>query len=847
MGGTNSLVSVDAMQEFRIQTSTFAPEFGRTPGGQISIVTRSGTNEFHGTAFDYLRNSIFDASNWFNGYTNNPPLPKAEERQNDFGGTLNGPIVRDKTFFFFSYEGLRLRLPQTSLTTVPDLTARQNAISAMQPYLKLFPVPNGVDNLAKGIAEFNSSYSNPASLDAYSLRMDQNLNAKWRVFGRYNYSPSQFAVRGGNGFGPLSEIASNRITTETLTLGTTGTLSPTMANDLRFNYSRTNSESADSLDDFGGAVPLTALPFPEGYSSRNGLFGFFLIGLSTQGLFTEVGRSAQNVQRQINVVDSLSWQLGSHNLKFGIDFRRLSPSFAPYSYGQTPRFLTVADAEAGKSSDGAIYSNNQVGLLFHNLGAFAQDTWRVHPRLTVTYGLRWDVDFAPSSSNGLNIPAVAGFNLRDLSGLSFLPPGRPPFKTTYDNFAPRFGAAYQISQEPGWETVLRSGFGVFYDLVSSEAGNVVDSSAPPFGNFAILGSLAFPYTPAQSAPVAIPATGTLSNVDAINPNLKLPYTLEWNVALEQSLGKDQRVSVTYIGAVGRRLLQTANIVDPPSNPDISYGLFVDNTASSEYNALQAQIQRRLSRGLQVLASYTLGHSIDDGSAGSYGSSSNLGVPGSPNGNRGPSDFDIRNTFTGAITYEIPSPRKDVFSRAILHDWSVDTFVLARSAPPVDLSDERFFELNGGIETNIRPDVVAGQPFYLYGPQYPGGKAFNPAAFTDPPVDPSTGNPVRQGNLGRNALRGFGATEWDFAIHRDFALSDRVKLQFRAEVFNVLNHPSFGPPNNAFGASGFGLANQTLNESLSGGNGESNLGGGAFSPLYQIGGPRSIQLALKLIL
>jgi len=184
LGGTNSLVSVDALQEFRIQTSTYAPEYGRTPGGQISIVTRSGTNLFHGTAFDYLRNDVFDANNWFNGYTNNPPLPKAEERQNDFGGTFSGPILRDRTFFFFSYEGLRLRLPQTALTEVPDVAARQNAIPAMQPYLDAFPLPspNGSDDPSTGIAQFNASYSNSASLDAYSISPTFAVAGTFRLF-----------------------------------------------------------------------------------------------------------------------------------------------------------------------------------------------------------------------------------------------------------------------------------------------------------------------------------------------------------------------------------------------------------------------------------------------------------------------------------------------------------------------------------------------------------------------------------------------------------------------------------------------------------------------------------------
>ena len=237
LGGTNSLVSVDAMEEFRVQTSTYAPEFGRTPGGQISILTRSGTNQFHGTAFEYLRNDVLDANNWFNGYTNNPPLPKARERQNDFGGTFAGPIIRNKTFFFFSYEGLRLRLPGTELTTVPDLAARQNAVAAMQPYLNAFSLPNGSDDPASGIAQFNASFSDPASLDAYSLRIDHRLKDKLNPFARYSYSPSRITQRGG-GQASLSSVTDSRITTQMITVGATWLASPMVANDLRFNYSR---------------------------------------------------------------------------------------------------------------------------------------------------------------------------------------------------------------------------------------------------------------------------------------------------------------------------------------------------------------------------------------------------------------------------------------------------------------------------------------------------------------------------------------------------------------------------------------------------------------------------------
>jgi len=839
LGGTNSLVSVDAMQEFRIQTSTFAPEFGRTPGGQISIVTRSGTNDWHGTAFDYLRNDLLDASNWFNGYTNNPPLPKAEERQNDFGGTLAGPIRKDQTFFFLSYEGLRLRLPQTTLSTVPDLAARQNAVAAMQPYLNAYPLPNGPDDVATGIAQSNASYSNPASLDAYSLRVDHKLNNDWSVFGRYNYSPSSVENRGASGAAPLSQVSTSSITTQTGTVAATAALSPRSSNDLRFNYSRTGASAAAALDSFGGAVPLEMLPFPDGFDERNGRFSFAITSL-TAGSQYSVGLVSRIVQRQINLVDGFSLQRGSHTLKFGVDYRRLWPELAPAEYRQSVNFRTVATATQGMTRGGGVASVANPTFLFRNLGLYAQDTWHALPRLTVTYGLRWDVDWAPSTIDGPNITAVTGYSPSDLSNLAIAPAGTPPFQTTYRNFAPRLGAAYELRSAPEWQTVLRAGAGVFYDLASSEAGNLLASTFPPLGLQQALRNVTFPYTAAQTAPPVIPATASLADVFAFNPNLKLPYTIEWNAAIEQSFGKNQVLSVSYLGASGRRLLQTTYFSSPPSNPDVAVGEFVDNAAESSYHALQVEFRRRVSRGLQVLGSYTWSHSIDTASAGSVGNVSNSG--GANSYNRGSSDFDIRNAMAVGLTYQVPAPRASKFAKAILGGWSVDSLILVRSAPPVDISDVNFDLLDSGVSVNIRPDIVPEQPFYLYGSSYPGGKALNPAAFTDPPIDPSTGNPQRQGNLSRNALRGFGATQWDLATHRDFSIHESLKLQLRTEFFNVLNHPNFGQPNNQFGTGGFGLSTEMLGQYLSGG----VVGGGGFSSLYQIGGPRSVQVALKLI-
>jgi hypothetical protein len=866
-GGTNSLVSVDAMQEFRIQTSTFAPEFGRTPGGQISIVTRSGTNQFHGTAFDYLRNDALDASNWFNGFVNVPPLPKAEERQNDFGGTLGGAIIKNRTFFFFSYEGLRLRLPMTSLSVVPDASytpgttnSRQNAIPAMQPFINAFPLPNpnspeipcnAVTDFEcpasgeTGSAALNSSYSNRSTLNATSLRLDHRLNDKLTLFGRYNYSPSALVDRPGvDGGASLSLLETINMPTQTSTVGATWIASPTLTNDLRANYSRVDSSLAYSLDNFGGAVPFlsSAAGLPSPYTNQNSEISIYVFGLNAT-LNSGDGKTAQT-QRQLNLVDSVSLQQGTHTLKFGVDYRRLTPSAANPSYVQYADFLNVSGMETGTLFAGSVDSFGHVPLVFQNLGLFAQDTWRVRPRLTLTYGLRWDVDFAPRTSSGPSLPAVANFN--NLSTLGIAPSGTPVFNTQYGNIAPRIGVAYQLFQTKGWESVVRGGWGIFYDLATTELQ--VLGNEYPFGSVNYVYGT-YPLDPTSSTGgLPAPISSNNATLYALDPQLKTPYTQEWNLAFEQSLGSAQSLSATYTGAAGRHLLITEAYF--ALNPNVASAFLVGNYGSSDYDGLQLQFRRRLADGLQVLASYSWAHSIDTGSTGSGGNilgdvySRQLGA----DSNRGPSDFDIRNAASAALTYDLPVAHGNSLARVFSEGWSTQNTFQVRSATPVDVNYPYAYYI-GTSQVTVRPDVVPGQPFYLNAAQCPtvlftpcpGGKGLNPAAFTPPPIDPTTGEPTRQGDVGRNRLRGFGAWQWDFALHRDFPIHEKLGLQFRAELFNILNHPNFGPPLGGLGYSSFGWSPQTLGQSLN----AANDGGGAFSTLYQLGGPRSVQLALKL--
>jgi hypothetical protein len=722
---------------------------------------------------------------------------------------------------------LRLRQPSTQQSAVPDAASRQLASATISPYLDVFPVANGA-SLGGGLAQFNASYSNPSTLNAYSIRLDHVVNSKLSVFGRYNYSPSTLDQRSPPLAGPvlsMRQMVSSSI--HTGTVGVTQLLKPGLSNEILANYSNQRVSSKLILDNFGGATPPPdSVLFPSGVSSSSGVFLLFIAGAGEYGQ----GKLATDEQRQVNLIDNLSVTKASHQLKFGVDYRWLAPFSSPFSYRQFSQFSGMTATPGGALSGTAVVGVSSVfqsnSLLSQNFSLYGQDTWKLTPRLTVTYGLRWDVNPALKGKNSENDPfTVVGLN--NPATMTLAPRGTPLYETTYGNVAPRIGVAYQLHGIQNWEATLRAGFGIFYDLGQGSLGGV--STFFPYNASKVLLAPAFPLSPQNATPPALTTSPPVSTLLIAEPHLKLPRSYQWNVALEQSIGKSQTLSATYIGAVGRDLLRATSLFNV--NPNFQFITLTDNSATSDYHALQLKFQRRLSRGLQGLASYTFSHSIDFASTDA---GTNLNTPttiASPNVDRGNSDFDIRHSFTTGVTYDLPSSSSNKMVHSILSAWSLDSFILARSAPAVDVVGATFNV--AGVILASRPNVVPGMPFELFGSQYPGGKIFNRAAFTAAPAG-------TQGNFGRNVLRGFGAWQVDVGLQRQFRLTERFQLRFRGEFFNIFNHPNFGNPTNLLTSPLFGRSTQTLANSL--GSGGAN---GGLNPLYQIGGPRSIQFALKL--
>jgi len=830
LGTTQALVSVDDLQEFRVQSSTYSAEYGRNPGGQFAFETKSGTNQWHGTAYDYLRNGAFDAPDWFNDYfgTKEPSL-----RQNDFGGTFGGPVEvpglyhgKDRTFFFISYEGLRLIQPQAATAIfVPDATLRSNTPAALQQVLNTFPLPspNGIDDTANGIGQYIGSWSNPSSIASTSVRLDHAVNDKLRMFFRFSNTGSNSAARGNASYVPPTINTVLGYSLQTYTVGASSVFTNRFNNDFRVNYSSNETTNQYVLNAFGGGTPVDLREL-TGLGSASQPLVTLIYGGYNLALYV---KEQSGAQKQWNMVDAVNLSIGRHQIKCGVDYRRLAPSSAPTTPEVMYYYFSRSAVQVNSASFTAAATYAPAYPLYTNFSAFAQDEWRASQRLSLSLGLRWEVNPAPGVTQGLNAYAIQGSSLNTLA---LAPQGTPLWQTTYGNFAPRLGAAYVLRNTPGWETVVRGGGGVFFDT-GQQLGSIGFEEGPGFyaSQFMVGGS--FP-SGRPTIPVIVlpPAPGSYTPY-AVAPHLQLPYTLQWNASVEQAMGTSQALTVSYVGSHASRLLQE-NEFFAPSNPNAQTFYIVQNGLTSDYDALQIQFRRRLSRGFTVLASYTWSHCMDYGSQNIvYGYQ------------RGNCDFDVRHNLSTAFSYDVPNVGHNGFANAALHHWGLDDRFTARTGFPVTLNGNTIVNPTTLQEYYAGLNLVPDQPIYLYGANCatvlqgsgdlqpgqgcPGGRAINPQAF----ANVSSGS----GDAPRNFARGFGAWQMDLAVRRAFPIHARLKLQFWIEAFNIFNHPNFGTVNANLGQTTFGQATGTLASTL-----------GILSPIYQMGGPRSMQFALKLV-
>ncbi|MEI9978253.1 MAG: carboxypeptidase-like regulatory domain-containing protein [Edaphobacter sp.] len=849
-GGTNGILPIDAIEEYRMDTSTYTAENGRTPGGQIQVRTRSGTNEFHGTVFENFRNQILDAKDWFVKYNN---IAQSQLRMNDFGGTFGGPILRNRVFFFGAHDTLVLDQPVTATKVdVPNQALRQSAAAVFQPFLAAFPLGNGgADPSQPGFDIYNASQPFLIRNHTTSIRLDSQLRHTLHVFFRANIAPSSSAYVRINGLNSEANIY-------TYTGGFTAPISKGLVNDLSINRTTNDARLLYYVGSTGDNSPDAVIKnLPTGVTNENTAFAVN-VGHNIAPALTS-GPKAHNELSQWNAIDTLSWQYKKHTIKFGADFLSKQTTInQPHllaslylAYSQPAPFPNFQNGIADILSYTVV--NGQPAISIKNLSLFANDSWRVSSSFVFNIGLRWE--YNPAASIGpLGVLAVQGTSL-DPATITAGVSKQPLYSPVYDNFAPRLGFAWTAPTSGKFSTVLRGGLGTYFDTGQATTGAQAATATFPYQTTAPnMTNVSYQSINWSGLAGTVPSTLPTSNVYLVDRNLESPRTYEWGLTLEQSLGKSAKLATSYVGNDGERLIGLTQYYNKanslgvyPVNTNVvaknSYLYLTKNQAHSNYQALQMQFTGRMSNRFDTLFSYTWAHAEDNGST-EY-STVGGAVTSNPIAN---SAFDVRHAFAGAIHYTPAGVSNTKILHALTSGWSIETIARLQTSTPftvtVTSTNPNAFLANA--------DVVPGQPIVLhekydsFGHAVPGGRLLNFDAFTTPPTD-STGNPIRQGNSPTYGYRMFGLKQWDLGASRSWQIYDRLNVNFRVDAFNILNMVNFSEPVSSWAPtykSFFGIAGSTYamaNGALPADQGAS----GAQLAVFQNGGARSLQLSAKL--
>ena len=832
---------VDAIREFEMATSTYDASFGRNPGAQVNVVTKSGTNDFHGSLYWFHRNGALDARNFFAPASE----PKPKYIRNQFGGSIGGPIIHDRTFFFVDYEGGRSREGITRVTNVP--TAQERAGDFSQSLFGIptnpltgMPFPDGIipdffqHPVGRAVAalyplpnrnvpfqNFVSSPTQRDDTDSFDLRVDHRISGNSQLIGRYSFGERDlFEPFTGPTFSLVPGFGDSvRRRSQNLMFGETHVFSPGFVNEARVAFSRVAAGVTQQASRTNSDVGLPVVsPRPRDL----GLSFITVTGFSPLG--DEGNNPQHSVTNVYQVLDTATYVRGDHLLKFGADIRftqqnafrdvesRGRLQFSPF--GQITG-NALADLLLGfplLTSVARVDNPQQLRTRSYNF--YIDDSFRLTRRLTISAGVRYEY----------NSPAIDAANrarVFDLVSGTIVTPGtagvpRGGYKADKNNFAPRVGFAWTIGEDDA--TVLRAGYGVYYDQSPLAPAEALYFNAPLFDNNIFFSIPGLPLTLSDPFPSFFPVPLPDSAL-AIQRDLRTGYLQHWNANVQQRIFSAGVLEVAYVGSKGTKLLTARDINQPqPSvlppflpfvprpNPFFDDIDLLESRANSNYHSLQTRFQQRLSRGLATLVSYTWSKSIDD--ASNFFSSA--GDPNFPQNSydlrseRGRSNFDVRHRLSVSYSYDLPFGRgrthlaNNGFISSVLTGWQTLGILTLQSGRPFTVALLSEIDNSGtgrsllGFGANDRPNVI-GDP-------NAGSRTverwFNTAAFSFPA-------PGTFGNAGRNILDGPGYQNLNLSLVKNTALSERVSFQFRAEVFNVFNHPNFGLPDNFLGSPTFG--------------------------------------------
>jgi len=792
-GGTSGqLLGVDAVREFNVLSDAYGANYGKRTGAQVSIVTMSGTNELHGNAYEFLRNSALDARNYFDVGS----IP--EFQRNQFGGSLGGPIRRNKLLLFGNYEGYRQNLALSDVTLVPDDASRASAVASVQPLLALWPTPNGPE-LGQGIA---TAYSHPLQRireDFGTARFDDNINSKDLLFAVYTVDDSTAATPSAN---PLSLVGES-LREQVASLEEQHVFSATFLNTARAGFSRASYFFTGSTPvDVPGWVagrPIGAIVI-SGSTASNGASEITLAG-------TNVGSNNATARNLFTYADHIYWSRGRHQVEAGAWFQQIqsNDNLAQNQYGQAS-FSTLASFLQGQVKTFTVVpSPTPLNWRSLEIAEFVEDTMKVTPRLEVRAGIRFE------STNGWNEAHGRASNYLLVNGVLQTDPQIESSALTKNRAAflpePRVGFAWDVTGKG--TTAVRGGFGLYHGLLDT-LDYRLDQAAPFNTTVSIKNTTV---ADLNITPGLAPPPGSLVSPSNVQTDIATPAVLSWTLAVEQGLNPNTALTLRYVGSHSYHQILSEDENEPVptflpdgsayypqgaqnANPELANSTSWVSNGVGLYNALEVQVRSNLSRGLQFRGNYTFSKNLDDGSAWNTSVSGNtpayVEFPLRPKLDWGPAATDVRNLASISATWELPLGTghrllrdSSPFVRTAASGWSLNTIVSAQSGFPFSPQLGYNPTGNGDTRNPVRP---SWNPDF-HGTLYPRtvSEYFNPNAF----LNPAAGT---YGNVSRDALTGPGLSEVDLSGRKNTRVGEHAQLQFRAEFFNILNHTNFLTPN-----------------------------------------------------